>query len=98
MQTKVGDMVIRAVTQIFSEYQMPTDEINTDTLIYGERGGINSLALVRLIVDLEEIVEIELGVSITIADEKVLSMKHSPFATVSSLTQFVNELVNTKYI
>lgn len=95
-QAKVGDIVIRAVTQIFSEYQMPTDVINNYTLIYGERGGINSLALVRLIVDLEEMIETELVVSITIADEKVLSMKHSPFATVSSLTQFVNELVNTK--
>ncbi len=93
MQSNVGDIVLRAVSQIFSEYKMPTAEMNADTLIYGERGGINSLALVRLIVDLEEMVETELGVSITIADEKVLSMKNSPFATVGSLTEFVATLV-----
>ncbi|MDZ4758017.1 MAG: hypothetical protein SGJ10_07765 [Bacteroidota bacterium] len=93
MQCNVGDIVLKAVSQIFSEYQMPTNEMQADTLIYGERGGINSLALVRLIVDLEEMIEMELDVSITIADEKVLSMKHSPFATVGSLTEFVDGLV-----
>ncbi len=95
MQNKLRDIVLRAVSQIFSEYQMPLHQMNEDTLIYGERGGINSLALVRLIVDLEEMVEEEMGVSITITDEKSLSMKNSPFATIGSLTEFVTELAHT---
>lgn len=93
MKDQVADIVNRAVAQIFSEYQLPCNELTGTTLIYGEQGGINSLALVRLIVDLEEMVEVELGHSITIADEKVLSMKSSPFANIASLSQFIEGLI-----
>jgi acyl carrier protein len=54
--------------------------------------------LVRLIVDLEEAIDIETNQSITIADEKVLSMNNSPFATVATLTDYLSQLIQQSVV
>lgn len=61
-------------------------------LLDGE-GGIDSLALVNLVVALEEIVFDETEKSITIADENVYSSPDSPFRTLGSLAAYLDKMI-----
>ena len=54
-------------------------------------GGLASLDLVRFIVMVEEKVEDETGVQLTLASDQALSRRHSPFATLQSLATYVEE-------
>jgi acyl carrier protein len=60
-----------------------------DTRLFGTEFGLDSLDLVTFTMELEEQVRQEFGVSLTIADERAVSMKRSPFATVGTMVAFV---------
>ena len=64
-----------------------------ETPLYGDSGVLDSLALVSLIADLEVAVEERLGVPVTLADERAMSRRRSPFRTAGALTEFVEEVV-----
>ena len=64
-----------------------------DTVLFSDGGVLDSLALVSLIADLEVAVEERLGVPVTLADERAMSRKRSPFRTAGSLAEFVEEVV-----
>ena len=64
-----------------------------ETMLFGDGSSLSSLALVNLIVAVEEGVEQEFGVAITIADERAMSSRQSPFRTVRSLAEYTMTLV-----
>jgi acyl carrier protein len=55
-------------------------------------GRLDSLGLVTLVVDLEERLEDELDLPVSLATEHALSRRHSPFRTVGTLTAYVLEV------
>jgi acyl carrier protein len=59
--------------------------------LFGNSGPLDSITLVALIIDVEAGIERELGHSIILASEKAMSAKRSPFATVGTLTTFIEE-------
>lgn len=69
------------------------EEINEETGIYGSSGRLDSMGLVSLLVAVEQAIEDEFDVEITIANAKAMSQKNSPFKTVGSLADYVTELV-----
>lgn len=68
-------------------------EMNEETGIYGSSGRLDSMGLVSLLVAVEQAIEDEFDVEITIANAKAMSQKNSPFKTVGSLADYVTELV-----
>lgn len=66
---------------------------DSNTRIFGSNGLLDSMGLVSLIVDLEERIEDEFGISLIIADERAMSQKKSPFRTVLSLAEFICSLI-----
>lgn len=64
--------------------------------LFGEGGVLDSLGLVTLILAIEEMIELEMGVAITIVSEKSMSARKSPFATIGSLTEFIASLIEEK--
>lgn len=66
-------------------------QAGTDTPLYGGEAGIDSLSLVRLIVAVEGAAARAFGRHVTLADERAMSMRHSPFRTVGSLAQLLHE-------
>lgn len=64
-------------------------EKSTDTVLFGKSGKLDSLGLVNLIVEVEQKIEDEFSVSLTIADERALSQKVSPFKTVGYLGDYI---------
>ncbi len=68
-------------------------EKTPDTILFGTDGKLDSLGLVNLIVAVENIVDEELDETITLADEKAMSLKNSPFRTVTTLAEYVQSLI-----
>lgn len=67
-----------------------------DTVLMGESGGLDSLRLVNLIVALEQTLEEEFHVSVNLADDQAMSLKDNPFATVSTLAEYIAALLERK--
>ncbi|MGV3618486.1 MAG: acyl carrier protein [Fimbriimonas sp.] len=64
-----------------------------EALLYGKDAPLDSLALVSLIVLLEEKAHDTFGRTVTIADDRAMSQFRSPFRSVGSLTDYVCALV-----
>ncbi len=60
-----------------------------DTILFGSGSKLDSLGLVNLIVALEQKIEDEYSVSLTIVDERAMSQSSSPFKTINSLADYV---------
>ena len=68
-----------------------------DTAILHRSGNLDSLALVNLIVATEQKIEEEFGVTITLADEKAVSQKNSPFRSIGTLVDHVSLRLEGNY-
>ena len=64
------------------------DTPDVNTVLFGESGIFDSMALVSLIVAVEQEVQDTLGVSIALADERALSQANSPYRTVGALADY----------
>jgi acyl carrier protein len=76
--------------------QQPDDrqlELSPDTQLFGKGSRLDSLGLVNLIVMVEEKIMDEFNAAITVADERAMSQKNSPFRTIRSLSEYVLVLV-----
>jgi len=62
--------------------------------LFGGESLLDSLGLVSLIVSIEEAIDDKFNTSIILADEKAMSRRTSPFSRVSSLVDYILELVN----
>ena len=62
-------------------------------MLFGEGGVLTSVDFVTLVLDIEEAVEDATGQSITLADERAMSQKHSPFRTVGTLADYIAGLL-----
>ena len=65
-----------------------------NTILMGSDSEIDSLGLVSLIVEIEEAINIEFDVNITLADEKAMSQRISPFKTLDTLSNYIISLLN----
>jgi len=90
----IENLIINAVKEI--NEQLPQEQQlakSTKTVLFGKDGKLDSLGLVNLLVIIEQNIEDEFDVSITIADEKAMSQKHSPFRTIGTLTDYIDILL-----
>jgi len=95
MKKIVERIVLEALEEINEDLESEALESPTaETKLFGEGGALDSLALVSVITEIEESVHEKFDKHITIADEKAMSMKHSPFGTVGTLTDYVETLLS----
>lgn len=76
--------------------QLPPEqhvEDKPDAKLFGQGAPLDSLGLVNLIVAVEEQLVDELDVEVTLANEKAMSRRTSPFQSVDSLLDFIEELI-----
>ncbi len=93
MKKPTEKVVTDALSILYHELriEMPID---SDTIIYGTSSLLNSLSLVRLIVEIEDAIFLSTGQQILIANDRALSLKHSPFYSVATLSAYINTLLN----
>lgn len=95
MEIKDLENVIFESMKMLNE-QFPAEkqlELKSDTILFGKDAKLDSLGLVNLIVLVEENVLDKFDQSITIADERAMSQKSSPFRTVQSLAEYMQKLL-----
>lgn len=63
-----------------------------ETGLYGQ-GKLDSVEFVSFIVAVEEQIAEKLNLTITLADEKAMSMRNSPFRTVGTLVKYIQEIL-----
>jgi len=85
------DEIISNVVEKTNKKLSKNQKINMakDTPLFGEDGVLDSLGLVRFIVAVEQEIQSKLGLSITLADEKAMSQKNSPFKSIGSLVDYI---------
>ena len=64
-----------------------------ETVLVGANAVLDSLGVVSLIVEVEQRVEAEHSVSVTLANDKAMSQRNSPFRTVGVLTDHLVSMV-----
>lgn len=64
-----------------------------DTVLFGDGALLDSIGLVNFIVTTERIVEEVTNKSVTLASEKAFSRRQSPFRTVGTLADYIEELL-----
>ena len=65
-----------------------------DAPLYGKNAPLDSIGLVNIVIRIEEIIEDRFNKRVTIADEKALSQKQSPFRSVDSMATYIEILLN----
>jgi acyl carrier protein len=68
-------------------------ELGEETRLIGRKGVLDSMGLVTLIVDVEQRLEEQYDVVVVLADERAMSQERSPFRSVSSLADYISQLV-----
>lgn len=64
-----------------------------ETVLFGDGALLDSVGLVNFIVTTERIAQEVTGKMITLASEKAFSRRQSPFRTVGSLAEYIEELL-----
>ena len=93
-QERITEAVYRAVDELNN--QLPKGahvEKTPDAPLYGPGGKLESLDFVTFIMEVEEKIKTEFGVDLTIADENLLSKEKSPFSTLRTLIEYLEELL-----
>jgi acyl carrier protein len=97
MSADLVALVIRTLRGFDGAGGVPADRLlERDTALFGREGILDSLALVSLVVAVEQAIEDELGVSVSLADAKALSQRHSPYRTIGALADYAGELVRSR--
>jgi acyl carrier protein len=91
---KIIAAIYRAVDWINGELPPDRQLIKApETRLVGSESVLDSMQLVSLIVAIERDVEDTFGVALTLADERALSMKASPFRSIRSLADYIGSLI-----
>lgn len=87
-------LVVAGLREVIEQSDRPMPAtIDETTSLIGKQAVLDSLALVTLIVDLEQRVEEEFGAALTLADDRAMSQRSSPFRTVGSLVAYLEQLL-----
>lgn len=65
-----------------------------EAVLFGQSGQLDSLGLVSLIVAVEQNIQAEFGSDVTLADERAMSQRNSPFQTIATLAAYISSLMD----
>lgn len=92
--------ILDVIVQTIESYNKLTTEPKiqfTSTgsaLLFDPKSSLDSLGLVTLILNLEDNLSEKCGLNITLADDRAMSQKNSPFRSTESLTEYIYNLQN----
>lgn len=94
MKERIEEIIINTLTELNEELENEAlINPSAKTKLYGGSGGLDSLALVSFITDIEEKISESFDKEIVLADEKAMSAKTSPFRNVETLTLYIEKLL-----
>jgi acyl carrier protein len=91
---RITKAVYAAVDELNQQLPKGTQvEKEPDAPLYGSSGKLESLDFVTLIMEVEEKINAEFGTDVTIADENLLSKEKSPFSSLRTLIEYLEEVL-----
>jgi len=94
-KAKIVDLLLTVLKSSLDEIDGRIDLAEGENIkLFGGEGLLDSIGLVSYIVEVEEKLEDEFGVSVVLANEKAMSRRTSPFARISYLAEFILEEIN----
>ncbi|WP_260962841.1 hypothetical protein [Pseudomonas citri] len=90
MRDQIFAIIQGALTEVNATRKEKIDLTNIDRLaLYGTTGVFDSMQLVSFLAAVEEGLDDELGIEITLTSEKAVSQTISPFSSVQCLIDFI---------
>ncbi|MCP4050885.1 MAG: acyl carrier protein [bacterium] len=97
MKSKVIEVIYKSIDDIKDTVSNMKDvNKSKDMVLFGNKGLLDSLGLVTLVVSVEQNLQEQLDISVTLADEKAMSQQVSPFKTIDTLAEYIIKLVEDK--
>lgn len=94
MYNKIVEIVIEQAQEVNKTLQNKINlEKQEKAPLFGEIGVLDSIALVTMIVAIEQALEDEFDVPIVLADERAMSQKNSPYQSIETLANYANTLL-----
>lgn len=100
MQVQVSDemlanIIASSIQEILSMRKKATAvSVNSDTVLFGSNGLFDSIELVSMVVAVEQALEDNLNVSLSLSDEKAVSQVNSPYKTVGTLVAYARSVMD----
>ncbi len=96
MNEQLRESALEVISRSIQDFSMDNDQmaVSLTTSLFGEGAVIDSLTLVNIIVDLEELVDMQCGFAVSLTDDDAVFRDPSPYSTVGSLIDFICELVS----
>ncbi|MGS2721746.1 hypothetical protein [Paraglaciecola aestuariivivens] len=69
--------------------------ISDNTILFGQNGHLDSMALVALLMDIEDALQ-DQGIEVSLSDEKAMSLSRSPFKDIPSITQYIQTVLTAQ--
>lgn len=92
MNEQIMAIVLESIAELNEALQYDElEQPDAGTPLFGGEEGIDSLSLVMLITAVEARVNDSFGAAVTLASEKAMSMRNSPYRSVGSLVAFIEQ-------
>ena len=82
---QVVDLIIDNVNQLKDTQGLKAPSA---TALFGGDGFLDSMALVTLVVAVEQAIEEKFGTNVSLADPGAMSQEHSPYRTIGALADY----------
>jgi acyl carrier protein len=97
MTDELVALIVTATREVSAEQDLDIGaDLDADSRLFGEKGLLDSMALVSLVIAVEQAIEQKYGKSIALADEKALSQRSSPYRTIGSLAAYAAQQLVTR--
>jgi acyl carrier protein len=83
------EIVLAALRDAVDQNGGDAAAVNNETIIVGPEAVIDSIGVVSLIVDIEQRLEMEHQVAVTLANDRAMSQRNSPFRTPLMLADHI---------
>ena len=92
-RTRILTTVLEAVEQA-NRSRVPGQQLEAapEAALFGAPSPLDSLGLVALLIDIEEAFAAQ-GHQLVLSDERALSQSRSPFRSISSLVDYIEQLI-----
>lgn len=92
---KIESIIVRCFTAVLDLRGIPHPPvINRDTIVFGAGGVVDSMGIVMMVTDVEEAVYHAFDKGISLADDRAMSQRNSPYRTIGSLTDYILAQLN----
>ena len=97
MTDELIQMISAATRELATEQGIEVPQsLDANTRLFGEGGLLDSMALVSLVIAVEQALEDKYGVAVALADEKALSQRSSPYRSIGTLAAYAAQELSAR--